>query len=114
MHHAGVASGCMLTVLCAAAAFADGETGRVSSPELSRELSPALCIHAAGKAIDTKAVHAAPCLADWNGDGRPDLLLGEASGRLRVYLNEGLTAAPRLAAGRFVEAEGEAVHVPPG
>lgn len=33
--------------------------------------------------------YAAPAAADLNGDGRPDLIVGDGSGRLRIYLNEG-------------------------
>jgi hypothetical protein len=96
----------MLTLLGVAAVWADG------GPD--GELAAPLCLHAAGKPIDTKAVHAAPCVGDWNGDGRPDLLLGEAAGRLHLYRNAGSLGAPRLVDGGLVEAEGEPVHVPPG
>jgi hypothetical protein len=40
-----------------------------------------------------------PFVGDIDGDGRPDLLLGDRDrGRLRVFRNIGTTAAPRLAA----------------
>ena len=106
MRDAGMLSICLLTLLCATATIADEQA--------AGELAAPLCLHAAARPIDTQAVHAAPCVGDWNGDGRLDLLVGEAAGRLRVYLNDGSASAPRLQAGTLVEVDGEAVHVEPG
>ncbi len=33
-----------------------------------------------------------PCVVDYNGDGQPDLLVSERSGRVALYLNKGATA----------------------
>ena len=54
--------------------------------------------------------YAVPCWADVNGDGRKDLLVGLFSGgKIRVYSNLG---DGKLAAGEWLEAEGEVAEVP--
>jgi hypothetical protein len=40
-----------------------------------------------------------PCVADWDGDGRPDLLVGSGDGAVLYYRNVGEARAPKLAAG---------------
>jgi len=72
-----------------------------SDSALHAELAPPVRIEAAGKPIDTGGLgHAAPCVADIDGDGIQDLLVGQFSGgSLWVYRNEGTNAQPKLAAG---------------
>jgi hypothetical protein len=48
-------------------------------------------------------------VADWNGDGRPDLLVADARGWLTLFLNEGRPGQPRLGAGRRLEAAGRPI-----
>ena len=42
--------------------------------------------------------YSVPSLADWNGDGLPDLIVGTgsgtATGRIQIHLNSGVTGAP--------------------
>jgi len=38
---------------------------------------------------------AGPCLADWDGDGRLDLLLGSGSGEVRLFRNTGSARQPQ-------------------
>jgi len=42
--------------------------------------------------------YSVPSLADWNGDGLPDLIVGlgsgTATGRIQVHMNSGVTGAP--------------------
>lgn len=53
---------------------------------------------------------AAPCLADIDRDGKPDLLVGQfADGKIRVYKGLG---AGKFAPGSWLQAEGEVAHVP--
>jgi hypothetical protein len=53
---------------------------------------------------------AAPCLADIDGDGRKDLLVGQFNqGKIRVFKGLGGT---RFAAGEWLKAEGAVAEVP--
>ena len=54
--------------------------------------------------------YVAPVVADWNGDGLPDILMGDATGRHTVFMNRGTTSAPRLAAGQALDCDGLEVH----
>lgn len=54
--------------------------------------------------------YAAPCWADVDGDGKKDLLVGQFNqGKIKVYKNLG---GGNLAAGSWLEAEGEVAEVP--
>jgi len=46
--------------------------------------------------------------ADWNADGRTDLLVGDGSGRVWLFLNQGETGRPALGAKAPVDAGGQA------
>jgi hypothetical protein len=70
------------------------------SPDAGRELLPPVRLSAAGKPIDTEVGHAAPCVADFDGDGVNDLLVGQfGDGVLWFYKNLGTNASPKYAAG---------------
>ena len=73
------------------------------------------------------ASYSVPSLADWNGDGLQDLIVGEKTadgqGKVRVYLNTGAAAAPVYEAFVYAQAAGgdlavarQRLHgrVPPG
>jgi hypothetical protein len=51
-----------------------------------------------GTAIRAPQGDAGPCVADWDGDGKADLLLGTGSGAVLWYRNQGSPGAPELAA----------------
>jgi len=75
----------------AAAAESPGAPG--PSPELAAPVQ----IMAGDKPIDTDIGHAAPFLADFNGDGKNDLLVGQfGDGKLRIYTNVGTNQAPKF------------------
>jgi hypothetical protein len=60
-------------------------------------LAPPVKINAGGKPINVDVGHAAPCVADFAGDGVMHLLVGQfGDGKLRVYRNVGTKSEPRF------------------
>ena len=75
------------------------------------DFEPPVRLTADGEAVRVDSPgYAAPCLADLNGDGKKELLVGQfANGHIRVFKSEGdLT----FAKGEFLKAEGEVAEVP--
>jgi hypothetical protein len=59
--------------------------------------------------------HAAPCVADLLGEGKPQLLVGQfGDGKLRVYRNVGTAKEPRFAKFEYFQAGGADGKVPSG
>jgi hypothetical protein len=56
-------------------------------------------VRAAGKVVLAGGGNAGPFVVDWDGDGKPDLLVGCGSGAVVLYRNTGSKAQPQLAAG---------------
>jgi hypothetical protein len=54
--------------------------------------------------------YAAPCLADVDGDGKPDLLVGQFNGG-KIQVFKGLGGG-KFAKGTWLQAEGKAAEVP--
>ena len=50
-------------------------------------------------------------VADWNGDGLYDLILGDRDGFVTVYLNQGTNAAPKYAVGMKLRGGGKEIKV---
>lgn len=47
--------------------------------------------------IDTEHGHAHPLFTDWNGDGKPDLIVGQfEGGKAKIYLNSGSRETPQF------------------
>ncbi|HEX8524868.1 MAG TPA: VCBS repeat-containing protein [Tepidisphaeraceae bacterium] len=64
---------------------------------ISPDLSPPVQIQAGEKPIDVEIGHAAPCFADIDKDGKPDLLVGQfGNGQLRIYKNVGSETEPKF------------------
>lgn len=79
------------------------------------ELLAPFAIEAGGAPIDAPGGNSAPCVADWDGDGRFDLLVGEfEEGHVRFHRNLGEPGAPRFAAGELVRHAEGPVKVPYG
>jgi hypothetical protein len=70
----------------------------VAAGVTAAELEGPIAITAGGSPVDTEhAGNAAPFVADLDGDGRKDLLVGERYlGRLRIYRNVGSNQQPRF------------------
>ncbi len=65
------------------------------------------------KGIDV-GERATPVQADWNSDGRPDLLVGNADGNIVLYLNIGTAEVPTYDSGRYLYDGGSLLSVPEG
>ena len=87
----------------------------LGAPLLAGELAPPVRLEAGGRPIDTDAGHAAPWVADFDGDGVQDLLVGQfGDGILWICRNEGTDARPRLAAPEKFKQGKEDGRVPSG
>jgi hypothetical protein len=96
----------MLTPLICAAIFSSGESGALAEPFI---------VQANGKPIKLKIGHAAPTMADFDGDGKNDLLVGEFSGGgIRFYKNMGTPAEPKFTEFTMIAAGGKPIKVEAG
>jgi hypothetical protein len=91
----------------------------IGSNEAPRFL-PATRIQAGGRDIQVQAGYSgslqgiqearwgylSPNVADWNGDGLPDIITGDITGDYRVYMNRGSKKEPRLEAARPIYCDG--------
>jgi len=65
--------------------------------------------------IDVDVGHAAPLITDFDGDGVPDLLVGQfGEGKLRVYKNVGSAKAPRFDGFTWFKAGEQEGRIPSG
>jgi len=64
-------------------------------------------LKAGGKEIAVDGGDAGPFAADWDGDGKIDLLVGAGDGSVWFYRNEGTAKAPQLAAGVRIVSPGD-------
>lgn len=60
--------------------------------------------------FETRWGYTCPRVADWNGDGLPDVLLSGATARHELLLNTGARGAPRLAAPAPLYCDGLELH----
>ena len=77
------------------------------------DLAPPVQLKAGDKPIDVEVGDAAPCVADFKGDGTMCLLVGQfGGGKLRVYPNAGTKSEPRFDKLEWFEAGGKLGTVP--
>lgn len=79
------------------------------------DLAAPIRVSAGGQPIDVEVGHAAPWVADFDGDGVRDLLVGQfGSGKLRIYRNRGTDKAPEFSTFAWFQAGGADARVPSG
>lgn len=87
------------------------------APAAILNLGPEQIVLAAGGEL-TVPGYSVPCLADFDSDGRQDLLVGEGGsgfdGKIRVYLNSGSATAPQFSGFSYVQSDGADLVVPAG
>ncbi len=83
-----------------------------AAAEEGPELRPPFPVDSVGKPLDAQLGHAAPCVADLDGDGIRDLLVGEGTGGCRIYRNLGTNPEPLFGEPRFLRAGGGDAVVP--
>jgi opacity protein-like surface antigen len=97
----------------AAAALLPAATFAAANAPGKAQLAPPVQVQAEGGPIDVEVGHAAPYLADFDGDGTRDLLVGQfGGGKLRIYKNQGTDAEPRFAQYEWFKAGADLGTVP--
>lgn len=90
-----------------------GHGGNIAFP--MQAFDSAAVVPAGGTAVQVDG-YSVPALADWNNDGRPDLIVGEKTttgvGKVRVYLNMGTVSAPVFGSFTYVQSNGADFAVP--
>ncbi len=72
-------------------------------------------LEASGETINVEVGHLVPCVTDWNGDGKKDLLVGQFSGgKIRVYLNSGTDVDPTFGEFSYLEAGAKPISLAAG
>ena len=79
------------------------------------ELDEPFRIMVGDEPISVDRGYAAPCYADFDGDGTRDLLVGQfEDGKLRIYLNSGTDTRPEFSDFFYFQAGGADATVPVG
>jgi hypothetical protein len=81
----------------------------------SGALQEGVRLQAGGEVIDVEIGHLVPCVTDWNGDGKKDLIVGQFSrGKIRLYLNQGTDKEPVFKDFEYLKAGGAEISLPAG
>ena len=76
------------------------------------QLRPAVALTSGATPIDLE-YYAIPCVTDWNGDGRKDLLVGYRNAdKIALFLNYGTDAAPVFSGYSNLQANGTDIVIP--
>lgn len=79
------------------------------------ELSEGQMVYDGDAPIDIKTGHLVPCLVDWDGDGKQDLVVGQyAKAKIRLYLNKGSKKKPEFDGFEFMQAGGKEISLESG
>jgi len=62
-----------------------------------------------GSKFLTVSTMSAPAVLDWNNDGQKDLLVGDSSGYVWLYVNRGTDASPQFNGGTRLTSGGSAI-----
>lgn len=90
-------------------------TAATATRATASDLAAPVRLAAGGQPIDVDIGHAAPWVADFDGDGVRDLLVGQfGSGKLRIYRNRGSAKAPEFSTFAWFQAGGADARVPSG
>jgi hypothetical protein len=83
---------------------------------LATDLAPPVHILVGGEPLDVeRSGYAAPCVGDFDGKGRRDLLVGQFDGgKLRLYRNTGTPRTPKFDTYTYFVAGGQTGSVPYG
>ncbi len=86
--------------------------GTIALAAAPPQLRPAVGLIAGGSSIGP-GTYAIPCVADWNGDGKKDLLVGyRTADKVALYLNAGTDASPVFTNYTPLQAGGTDIVVP--
>jgi hypothetical protein len=81
-----------------------GEEPRFAPPRYLEQIDPYLKSGALSR----------PVAADWNGDGKPDLLAGNSAGYIQYFENAGTSAEPAFEDRGYLAAGGEVIRIMAG
>ena len=103
-------------VLASLASASLGTSALAQSPtQLSSDLAAPIRVMSGDQPINVDIGHAAPTVADMDGDGLQDLLVGQfGDGALRVYKNVGTKGKPKFDGFEYFEAGGTKAKIPAG
>lgn len=78
----------------------------------AQHFQPPVVLTSGGVPIDVEVGHSAPFVADWDGDGKKDLLVGQyGQGRMRIYRNVGSHERPAFDGFTWFSAGGDVARI---